>query len=58
VIGPSRHGTDIIHAYGHGHIGLSLAPITARIVADIVAGRMPEVEMAPYLPGRFSASFK
>ncbi len=53
VIGPSRGGDDVIHAYGHGHIGLTLAPITARIVADLVAGRTPEVEMAPYLPTRF-----
>lgn len=53
VIGPSAKGGDVIHAYGHGHIGLTLAPITARIVADLVAGRAPEVEMGPYLPTRF-----
>ena len=53
VIGPSRGGADVLHAYGHGHIGLTLAPITARIIADLIAGRTPEVEMRPYLPTRF-----
>lgn len=53
VIGPSAKGGDVIHAYGHGHIGLTLAPITARIVADLVMGRAPELELRPYLPSRF-----
>ena len=54
VIGPSRTGADVIHAYGHGHIGLTLAPITAQIVAALVAGKAPPVELAPYLPHRFA----
>ena len=53
VIGPSRAGADVIHAYGHGHIGLTLAPITARLVAALVAGRAPEIDLTPYLPVRF-----
>ncbi|MGJ8582922.1 MAG: NAD(P)/FAD-dependent oxidoreductase [Marinosulfonomonas sp.] len=54
VIGPSRRGGDIIHAFGHGHIGLTLAPITARIVADLVEGHRPEIDISPYLSSRFS----
>jgi D-amino-acid dehydrogenase len=53
VIGPSRGGADIIHAYGHGHIGLTLAPITARLVAALVAGRTPEVDISAYRVDRF-----
>lgn len=53
VIGPSARGADVIHAYGHGHIGLTLAPTTARIVADLVAGRPTGLDLAPYLPTRF-----
>ena len=53
VLGPSRHGAEVIHAFGHGHIGLTLAPITARIVADLVQGRAPERDITPYLCTRF-----
>ena len=53
VLGPSKSGPEVIHAFGHGHIGLTLAPITARIVTDLVQGRLPEVDLTPYRPGRF-----
>ncbi len=53
VIGPSRAGAEIVMAFGHGHLGLTLAPMTARIVAAVIAGAPPPVPLAPYLPGRF-----
>lgn len=53
VIGPSRGGAEVIHAYGHGHVGLTLAPVTARMVADLVAGRAPGTAIEACLPTRF-----
>lgn len=53
VIGPSSGGADVIHAFGHGHIGLTLAPITARLVADLLTGRAPERDIAAFRPDRF-----
>ncbi len=53
VIGPSWGGADILHAYGHGHIGLTLAPITAQIIADLVAGRVSKIDLTPYRATRF-----
>ncbi|MFN0116203.1 MAG: NAD(P)/FAD-dependent oxidoreductase [Paracoccaceae bacterium] len=53
VIGPSRGGPEVIHAFGHGHIGLTLAPVTAAIVADLIAGRDPGRDIAAVRPGRF-----
>jgi D-amino-acid dehydrogenase len=53
VIGPSRGGPDVLMAFGHGHLGLTLAAVTARIIADLVAGRPPHLSLGPYAPGRF-----
>ncbi len=53
VIGPSSKGAEIIHAFGHGHIGLTLAPITAAIVADLVEKKTPALDIHPYRANRF-----
>ena len=55
VIGPSSGGPDVIHAFGHGHIGVTLAPITARVVGALIAGRAPGLDISPCRPGRFQA---
>jgi glycine/D-amino acid oxidase-like deaminating enzyme len=53
VIGPSGGGAEVIHAYGHGHLGVTMAPVTAGIVADLLAGRASGVDLAAVSPGRF-----
>lgn len=52
-LGRSRDTADVIHAFGHGHIGLAAAPRTARLVAQLLGGRAPEIPIAPFDPGRF-----
>ncbi|MGV1755365.1 NAD(P)/FAD-dependent oxidoreductase [Rhizobium sp. A22-96] len=37
IIRPSRGGKDVILAFGHGHIGLTLAPRTAQLVSEMLA---------------------
>lgn len=41
VVGPSAGGDEVILAFGHGHLGVTMAPVTARIVSDLLAGRDP-----------------
>ncbi len=55
VIGPSRGSPKVIYAFGHGHLGLTLAPITARLVADLIAGRGDRDRLAPFAADRFGA---
>src|SRR6516162_6232994 len=54
IIGPSSASPDVVYAFGHGHVGMTAAPMTGKIVADLVAGRPPSIDIAPFAPGRFA----
>jgi glycine/D-amino acid oxidase-like deaminating enzyme len=53
VLGPSSATPDVIYAFGHGHVGMTSAPMTGKIVADLVVGRPPSINIAPFSAGRF-----
>lgn len=53
VIGPATRERRVIHAFGHGHYGLTQAAVTAGIVAALIAERPPPVDPAPYSANRF-----
>lgn len=53
VVGPSRGGDEVLLAFGHGHIGLTLAPVTARLIAGALKGRRYE-EGEACMPARFA----
>lgn len=53
VIGRSTHFANAWYAFGHGHVGLCGGAPTGRLLADLVAGRAPRIDIAPYSPGRF-----
>ena len=55
VIGRARRSPDVIYAFGHGHLGLTGAPSTGRLVAELIGGRPPFIDTAPFAPGRFRA---
>jgi D-amino-acid dehydrogenase len=52
-LGPASGCPDVIHAFGHGHVGLTAGATTGLVVADTVAGRTPRIDLAPYSPKRF-----
>lgn len=53
VLGPSRASPDILHGFGHGHVGLAAAPRSALLLMDMLAGRPPAIPPEPYAPARF-----
>jgi len=45
ILGLGRHRNLVLNC-GHGHMGWTMACGTARIVADLMTGRMPELDLA------------
>lgn len=38
---------------GHHHIGLTGGPKTGRLLAQLISGKSPNIDLAPYAPSRF-----
>ena len=53
VISQSSKGNDIVYAFGHGHIGLTLAPITAEILESILTKTKPPISISEFSATRF-----
>ena len=54
VIGPSSRHANVFYAFGHGHTGVTGSATTGRLIADLVGGRPPAIDLAPFAVGRFS----
>jgi D-amino-acid dehydrogenase len=54
IIGRSPRHDNLIVAAGHCMLGLGLGPITGRLVAQLVNGREPQIDLAPLRVERFS----
>ncbi len=53
-IGPAgRAATNAFVATGHSMLGLSMAPVTGQLVAQLLCGERPGIEIAKLAPGRF-----
>ncbi len=54
VIGVSSRSSNVLYAFGHGHVGFASGPITGRIVADIVSGQTSATDIEAFSPRRFA----
>jgi len=53
VIGAHRRAPRAVFATGHGMLGVTLAPLTGRLVAEIVAGSASHSALSALTPERF-----
>jgi D-amino-acid dehydrogenase len=53
AIGRARATPRVIHAFGHGHLGLTQSSGTARLVADLLTGKTPPIDITSLSPQRF-----
>ena len=53
IIGPARQHENLWFAFGHAHHGLTLGPITGRLVAEMMTGEPVTVDMHPFRVERF-----
>ena len=53
VIGMSRGSKSVLYAFGHGHLGLTQAAATARVIRELVSGQAPALDLSPFSPQRF-----
>ena len=52
LIGRTRRFSNVVIAGGHGMYGLTLAPATARAVAELIVDGRPSADLAPFDPDR------
>ncbi len=53
MIGAVPGDPRVVLAFGHAHNGMTSGPTTGRLIADLIGGRKPFIDPAPYRPDRF-----
>ena len=53
VMSASAKVPGVFYATGHGHLGVTYAATNARLMADLITGAAPPIDMRPYRVDRF-----
>ena len=40
--------------FGHHHVGLTGGPRTGQLLAQLISGNRPNIDLSPYAPARFA----
>ena len=54
VIGEDPRAPGLYHACGHEGAGIGLAPATGHLIAQLLAGLRPDLDLTPFRPDRFT----
>ena len=53
VIGHAKGRQDVVYAFGHGHLGLTQAAATGRLIRDLIMGQSLPLDASAFSPQRF-----
>ena len=53
VIGLAPGTSEVIYAFGHGHLGLTQSAGTAKLVAELATGQSTSIDITPFRANRF-----
>ena len=53
ILSASVRTRGVFYATGHGHLGLTYAATTARLMGQMITGARPEIDLHPYRVNRF-----
>ena len=53
MLGPSPTVANVMYAAGHFRSGILLSAVTGEVIADLVKGRAPSIDLAAFSPARF-----
>jgi len=54
ILGPAPGHRHLWLATGHGMLGVSMSVATGHLMSDLICGRAPRFDPAPYAPARFA----
>ncbi|MBB6482807.1 NAD(P)/FAD-dependent oxidoreductase [Rhizobium lusitanum] len=54
IIGKAPRHNGLWFAFGHAHHGLTLGPVTGRVLAELITGEKPLIDISAYSPNRFA----
>jgi D-amino-acid dehydrogenase len=53
ILGRAASQDNLVLATGHGMLGISMSAITGALIAELLTGREPSIDLAPFSPDRF-----
>jgi glycine/D-amino acid oxidase-like deaminating enzyme len=54
AVGPDPRAAGLFHACGHEGAGIGLSTGTGHLIAQVLTGRTPDLDLAPFRPDRFT----
>lgn len=54
ILGRAPRMDNLVLATGHGMLGVSMSAITGLVVSEVITGKAPSLDLAPYTAARFA----